>query len=49
VADEATQGRPLDATDRTIIRLLTADGRMSVNELAGRVSISRASAYSRLG
>ena len=48
MADEATPGRPLDATDRTIIRLLTADGRMSVNELAGRVNISRASAYSRL-
>ena len=48
MADEATPGRPLDATDRTIIRLLTKDGRMSVNELAGRVSISRASAYSRL-
>ena len=48
MVDEAAPGRPLDATDRAIIRLLTVDGRMSVNELAGRVNISRASAYSRL-
>jgi DNA-binding Lrp family transcriptional regulator len=48
VADEPTPSRPLDAIDRTIIRLLTADGRLSVNELANRANISRASAYSRL-
>jgi DNA-binding Lrp family transcriptional regulator len=48
VADDSAASRPLDAVDRTIIRLLTEDGRMSVNELAGRVNISRASAYSRL-
>ena len=40
--------RPLDAIDRKIIALLTADGRMSINELANQVSISRASAYSRV-
>ena len=40
--------RPLDAIDRTIIALLTADGRMSINELANQASISRASAYSRV-
>ena len=40
--------RPLDAIDRKIIALLTADGRMSINELANQASISRASAYSRV-
>jgi DNA-binding Lrp family transcriptional regulator len=40
--------RPLDAIDRKIIELLTADGRMSINELATQASISRASAYSRV-
>jgi DNA-binding Lrp family transcriptional regulator len=40
--------RPLDAIDRRIIALLSADGRMSINELANQVSISRASAYSRV-
>ena len=40
--------RPLDTIDRKIIALLTADGRMSINKLANQVSISRASAYSRV-
>jgi DNA-binding Lrp family transcriptional regulator len=40
--------RPLDAIDRKIIALLTADGRMSINELANQASISRASAYTRV-
>ncbi len=48
MTDEGAPSRPLDAIDRTLIRLLTADGRMSVNELANRANISRASAYSRL-
>ena len=38
----------LDTVDRQIIALLTADGRMSVNELATRAHVSRATAYSRL-
>jgi DNA-binding Lrp family transcriptional regulator len=38
----------VDPVDRRIIELLTADGRMSVNELATRVHVSRANAYSRL-
>jgi DNA-binding Lrp family transcriptional regulator len=38
----------LDAVDRQIIELLTADGRMSVNELAAQVHVSRATAYARL-
>src|ERR1700730_14141234 len=38
----------LDAVDRGIIELLAADGRMSVNELATQVHVSRATAYARL-
>lgn len=38
----------LDATDRQILRELQADGRLSVNELASRVNVSRATAYARL-
>jgi DNA-binding Lrp family transcriptional regulator len=41
-------GPALDATDLDIVAALTADGRLSVNELARRVSISRATAYARL-
>ena len=40
--------RPLDATDRRIVGALQRDGRLSVNELAGEVNISRANAYQRL-
>jgi DNA-binding Lrp family transcriptional regulator len=39
---------PLDAVDVAIVAALTEDGRMSVNELAQRVSVSRATAYARL-
>ncbi len=38
----------VDAVDRRIVDLLTADGRMSINELAGRAHISRATAYARV-
>ncbi len=38
----------LDDTDRRIVRELLADGRMSVNTLADRSGVSRATAYSRL-
>lgn len=39
---------PLDAVDHEILRELSADGRMSIRELAGRVNVSRANAYNRL-
>jgi DNA-binding Lrp family transcriptional regulator len=38
----------LDDVDRRIIAELVGDGRLSVNELATRVGVSRATAYSRL-
>ena len=40
--------RPLDDVDRNIITALVEDGRLSVNELAHRVGVSRATAYARL-
>ncbi|HEX6569222.1 MAG TPA: Lrp/AsnC family transcriptional regulator [Acidimicrobiales bacterium] len=39
---------PLDDVDRRIVTALVDDGRLSVNELASRVGVSRATAYSRL-
>lgn len=44
-------GRPavtLDDVDRKIVELLVADGRLSINELATQVHVSRATAYSRV-
>lgn len=41
----APQG--LDEVDRRMLRLLSEDGRMSVNELATRSHVSRAAAYAR--
>jgi DNA-binding Lrp family transcriptional regulator len=38
----------LDPTDLAIVAALVDDGRLSVNELAQRVSVSRATAYARL-
>lgn len=38
----------LDETDRRILRELVTDGRLSVNALAERASVSRATAYGRL-
>lgn len=38
----------LDTVDRQVIEALKADSRMSVNDLAGRVNVSRATAYQRL-
>ena len=38
----------LDATDRRMVELLVADGRLSVNELAAQAHVSRATAYARL-
>jgi DNA-binding Lrp family transcriptional regulator len=39
----------VDAIDRRILAVLGAEGRCSVNELAARVGIGRATAYARLG
>ncbi|HET9116486.1 MAG TPA: Lrp/AsnC family transcriptional regulator [Pseudonocardiaceae bacterium] len=39
--------RRLDDVDRRILSLLVDDGRMSVNEVANRAGISRATAYTR--
>lgn len=38
----------LDAVDRRLVEALRADGRLSVNELAARINVSRATAYQRL-
>jgi DNA-binding Lrp family transcriptional regulator len=38
----------LDDVDRQLLALLRADGRMSVNEAAQQVHVSRATAYARL-
>ena len=38
----------LDDVDRAILSELQRDGRVSVSDLAGRVSVSRATAYARL-
>ena len=45
---EATPPPVLDDVDRRIVAALVDDGRLSVNELASRVGVSRATAYSRL-
>jgi len=39
----------IDEVDRRLISFLREDGRLSVNELAGRANVSRANAYQRLG
>ena len=44
----AEQVVQLDAVDHRMIAALRADGRASVNELAARVNVSRATAYARL-
>jgi DNA-binding Lrp family transcriptional regulator len=48
--DEVSSSSPrlLDAVDCRILAELQADGRLSVNELAARVSVARATAYQRL-
>jgi DNA-binding Lrp family transcriptional regulator len=38
----------LDETDRRILRELVTDGRLSVNALAERANVSRATAYGRM-
>jgi DNA-binding Lrp family transcriptional regulator len=44
MADE----RPVDDIDRSLLRMLVDDGRISMNELAARTGVSRATAYSRV-
>lgn len=39
--------RPLDDVGRRMLGILVDDGRMSVNELAARAGVSRATAYAR--
>lgn len=46
--EQATAPRPLDAIDRSILRLLRQDGRASIRSVADRVHISRANAYARI-
>src|SRR5262245_40538125 len=38
----------LDGVDASLVRELVADGRLSMNELAARTGVSRATAYSRV-
>src|SRR3954471_18090351 len=47
-SDPAAAVRPLDAIDRTILRLLQEDGRASIRSVAERVHVSRANAYARI-
>lgn len=42
-------GPPLDPVDTTLLRLLRADGRAPVADLAAGAHVSRATAYERLG
>lgn len=44
----AGRRRPLDDVDRRILAEVQADGRLSVNELAAKVNVARATAYQRL-
>src|SRR5688572_14996995 len=48
MAPEPAKSSSLDAVDKRILSLLRGDGRMSVNEVAQRASVSRATAYARL-
>jgi DNA-binding Lrp family transcriptional regulator len=43
----SVSSRRLDDVDRRMLGILVDEGRMSVNELAARVNVSRATAYSR--
>ncbi|HVM53710.1 MAG TPA: Lrp/AsnC family transcriptional regulator [Acidimicrobiales bacterium] len=45
---DASKSSDLDATDRRIVALLRADGRLSVNEVAQRAHVSRSTAYARV-
>ncbi|MGI8663566.1 MAG: Lrp/AsnC family transcriptional regulator [Acidimicrobiales bacterium] len=45
----SASGSDVDEIDRRLLALLREDGRLSINEVATRASISRANAYQRLG
>jgi Lrp/AsnC family leucine-responsive transcriptional regulator len=45
--DPSGGGRAPDAVDRRLLAALVEDGRISVNDLAGRAGVSRATAYAR--
>jgi len=47
-ADAGARRQSVDAVDLAILRALRDDGRMTVTQLAQRVNVSRANAYSRL-
>ncbi|MCY0919214.1 Lrp/AsnC family transcriptional regulator [Streptomyces sp. H27-G5] len=47
-ATPAPPPRPLDSIDRSIMRLLQADGRASIRSVAEQVHVSRANAYARI-
>ena len=47
-SQEIERSSQLDEIDRRLLALLLEDGRMSVNELAGRLHVARATAYQRL-
>ncbi|PWI41175.1 Lrp/AsnC family transcriptional regulator [Streptomyces sp. ICBB 8177] len=48
MAEPGRPDRPLDSTDRAILRLLQEDGRASIRSVADRVHVSRANAYARI-
>lgn len=48
MASDEAKNVQIDDVDRRIVQTLRQDGRVSVNELAGRVNVSRATAYQRL-
>ena len=47
-AEKTSGPARLDDVDRRIVALLREDGRMSVNEVAQRANVSRATAYARV-
>jgi DNA-binding Lrp family transcriptional regulator len=47
-AAEVPPARPLDAIDRSILRMLQSDGRASIRSVAEAVHVSRANAYARI-
>jgi DNA-binding Lrp family transcriptional regulator len=48
MADDEPVVRPLDSIDRSILRMLQADGRASIRSVAERAHVSRANAYARI-
>lgn len=48
MSPDSSQTVQIDPVDRAIVETLRQDARISVNELASRVNVSRATAYQRL-